>query len=547
MGSIFSSVYSLWKIIAELNEEYRTILARLKRSPGLPVPHPTKPFWLDPPASIANHQSPLPAHADIVIIGSGITGTSFARALLDYEGKGEQLTVIMLEARETCSGATGRNGGHVNPPLYHDYAKMKKDHGVETAKQIVCFRLSHMVELQRVADEEGAVKHSQIRVVEGIDVFYAEKELEEAKEKVAIWKADMPEESKGFYVVEGEEAVKKFGLSSRALGVIVTPAGAVHPYRLVTSVLSNLLKRHSNFHLSTNTPCTDIKPSTSSNPYYTIQTPRGTITTPHVVHATNGWIPHLLPGFRTKILPLRGLMSAQRPGRSLNPTSPPGCRSHIFYTGELGYDYLTQLPDGENEFMLGGGALSFGKIIPSEIGEGDDGSYNMSIAAHISGILPLYFGEENWGAEGRPVDVSVGGARDPGSTDAARVPWSEGRVKAIWTGILGFSVDGYPWVGRVPTKVSERPAPSAELVPLRKFTEKSQQVGDALTAAPGEWMAAAYSGEGMVHAWQSGRALAYTVLGVEKETHMEEWFPEVMRVTEARWKKAKLEQLLGKL
>jgi len=47
-----------------------------------------------------------------VIIGSGISGASFARTLLGIDqqrdGEGKPLTVVMLEAHETCSGASGR-------------------------------------------------------------------------------------------------------------------------------------------------------------------------------------------------------------------------------------------------------------------------------------------------------------------------------------------------------------------------------------------------------------------------------------------------------
>jgi glycine/D-amino acid oxidase-like deaminating enzyme len=40
-----------------------------------------------------------------VIIGSGISGASFARTLLE---RGSGLHVVMLEAQDVCSGATGR-------------------------------------------------------------------------------------------------------------------------------------------------------------------------------------------------------------------------------------------------------------------------------------------------------------------------------------------------------------------------------------------------------------------------------------------------------
>jgi glycine/D-amino acid oxidase-like deaminating enzyme len=69
---------------------------------------------MDPPSPIAKHgaEATIPEYADVVIIGSGITGTSVARTLIDYDekhrGDNRPLQIVMLEARDACSGATGR-------------------------------------------------------------------------------------------------------------------------------------------------------------------------------------------------------------------------------------------------------------------------------------------------------------------------------------------------------------------------------------------------------------------------------------------------------
>ena len=56
-----------------------------------------------------NHRttSDLPHYADIVIVGSGITGASAARYLAE-DARANRLSIVMLEAREACWGATGR-------------------------------------------------------------------------------------------------------------------------------------------------------------------------------------------------------------------------------------------------------------------------------------------------------------------------------------------------------------------------------------------------------------------------------------------------------
>ena len=111
MGSTLSRVRSVIRLLLEMKADFEAVEARLKRSPGIPTASPnsatTEPFWMVPPAAVADYQTEAwPEQVDVVVIGSGITGTSVARALLDEHKAG--LKVLMLEARAACSGATGR-------------------------------------------------------------------------------------------------------------------------------------------------------------------------------------------------------------------------------------------------------------------------------------------------------------------------------------------------------------------------------------------------------------------------------------------------------
>lgn len=71
---------------------------------GLPVPNPTRSFWIDSPHAnpLAKEGSsgPLTEDADICIIGAGITGVSSAYHLAQNLGTGK--TVVILEARDFC-------------------------------------------------------------------------------------------------------------------------------------------------------------------------------------------------------------------------------------------------------------------------------------------------------------------------------------------------------------------------------------------------------------------------------------------------------------
>lgn len=94
----------------------------------------------------------------------------------------------------------------MNPPLFHDYLALRQEFGREVAVQTIRWRLSHLSALQCAAEPEDATEHSQVRVVESLDVYYSQEPLEKAKEGLAAWREDMPEESRHVYCVEGDEA-----------------------------------------------------------------------------------------------------------------------------------------------------------------------------------------------------------------------------------------------------------------------------------------------------------------------------------------------------
>src|SRR4051812_46240973 len=70
----------------------------------------------------------------VAIIGGGFTGLSTALHLAE---QGVQATV--LEAQEPGWGASGNNGGHVNPGLKHDPDQIEADFGPELGRRMIDF------------------------------------------------------------------------------------------------------------------------------------------------------------------------------------------------------------------------------------------------------------------------------------------------------------------------------------------------------------------------------------------------------------------------
>ena len=175
-------------------------------------------------------------------------------------------------------------------------------------------------------------------------------------------------------------------------------------------------------------------------------------------------------------------MTVQQPGRAFPLKGAERSWSFIY---KRGFDYMTQSGVTGHIFLGGGFANADNKGL-DDFGNPSDSGQNILAIAHLGGILPAIFGDKNWGLD------------DP----------NEARVKSTWTGTLGFSADGLPWVGEIAKEIAGRDGRS----------EGS------------EWVAAGFCGQGMVYCWRSGQALAEMILGQD----VSEWFPASLRVSSER-------------
>lgn len=182
----------------------------LAADPGLPMDDPTISYWQLPPhPDVADRQSPrLPDEVDIVIIGAGITGTSIARWLLHDGSQDHPLRIAMIEARQSCSGGTGRNAGHIRPTSW-DYAKDKAIMGAEEAAKIVRFKARHFTEYTKAVHEDldvAAIDAAEVRAIDSIDAWFADEDFNSAVEALEILKREVPDIGKEWIAYSGKEA-----------------------------------------------------------------------------------------------------------------------------------------------------------------------------------------------------------------------------------------------------------------------------------------------------------------------------------------------------
>ncbi|EXJ76601.1 uncharacterized protein A1O5_01109 [Cladophialophora psammophila CBS 110553] len=581
---------------------------------GLPSAHPTASFWQTSfPNRLAGHRSTpeLPSRADVVVVGTGISGTFAVDELLNSNGStatssrarrgteaetaaietGLGLDVLVLEARTLCSAATGRNGGHLQPVIHNAPA------------HIIDFELRNFRHIEALvrsrdkASDDGSSNSNtcdndttttktssssspspswcDFRRLEGCLGFWNKEYFRDAKRGLAAAAAVAaaanvdknkngipPEDYAGLArVVEDAEELGALGLrvESGAVGAIVqSVAASLSPYKLCVGVWRGLLERFeqkvvpgshekeravpkqrkSSLNLQTNTPVTALERCHNDNDSggcWILHTPRGSVRARAVILATNAYTSHLLPEFARLIRPVQAQMSALVPpptskhgngsgggGRSGMTTNTRKARKLIPMSyGFMGVgdmdrvmsDYLVQNPyaihhhhhgcnhqenaaeqagtgkDDEGVSSEGdgaGGHLMFGggRHLAPNHGEGvwDDDFVDDRVEMYLRGLpqrLKLSLDPDlNLHLRSEP-DSHPDLHLEPGTEDEAHLA-----IAASWTGIIGHSSDGHPWVGAVPDHANRG----------------------------GAFVVAGYTGHGMTNAPLCGRGVARMAL-----------------------------------
>jgi len=145
------------------------------RWPSLPQPDErilakSTPNRLGPPHNV--HPS---SNNQIRIIGSGITGAAIAYKLLESE---PSVSIVILEARQACSGATGRNGGHCRAGRYFEFEKYVETFGKEDALRLEKLEEEIARNVAKLIKELNI--QCDLRDVETLDVFTDPMQWEEA-------------------------------------------------------------------------------------------------------------------------------------------------------------------------------------------------------------------------------------------------------------------------------------------------------------------------------------------------------------------------------
>jgi glycine/D-amino acid oxidase-like deaminating enzyme len=354
----------------------------------LPVPNPVTSYWLKSPHRYANLRTTeeLPEECDIAIIGSGMAGIMTAYHVLqsshlEHKMSGKKKpNVVLLEARQLCSGATARNGGHAK-------VKTATLTNLPSALRSSFQGYVHNViqGIKSVVDNEGLECEFELR--RSFDVFQDPLEYKKVKRIYEAAKAKNEEWTERVSLVP-EEYVQQVTSVKKAVGAFSVETASFWPYKLCTRLLEILIDRYpSSINVQTNTPVTRLTVDTEGRSI--LETENGILRAEKVVLATNAYTAGLVPSFKETIVPYKGMNSHHVPekGKEVHPHLNQTYNIHFARDErgvETGVDYLNPRPDGG--IVVGGGKWFY---------EHDKSSWHNNFDDSESGRFPSKV-EEHW-------------------------------------------------------------------------------------------------------------------------------------------------------
>ncbi|CAF1222387.1 unnamed protein product [Rotaria sordida] len=383
-----------------------------------PVDNYCRSYWMSNPDKLANYRSTvdLPLHSDIVIIGSGYSGSACAYYLYKYgQSNKNPLMITMVEARETCSGATGRNGGHLKPDVYYSYKRYSEKYGREIAESLMQFEAKHIQAMSALISEENI--QCDWEVTRSCDAYINHELAEEAKASFQQRCADGADVD-DIHEIPSDDLLAITKVKNVVYGITFT-AASIHPYKLIHHLLNKCVEQGMN--LQTNTSVLNATRLPSGQ--WSIVTSRGTIHTSKVIFATNAYTAEILPLFNNKIVPVRGTICRILP--SLRYQQSPLKMTYSIRIKESQFDYMIARQTGDRSIILGGAKpahLSETKIWYNNCDDSME-FINEKSKNYFEEFMPKYF--DGWGTD-------------------------DGGCQEFWTGILGYSSDLLPFVGELP-------------------------------------------------------------------------------------------------
>lgn len=235
---------------------------------------------------------------DVAIVGAGYTGLSTALHLAE-----RGVSVCVLEANEPGWGASGRNGGQVNPTLKYDPEQLVQMYGAERAEPLIS-TVSNSADLVFKLIDKHSIDCAPVR--KGwMQVSYTEKGVAGLHARADQWaRRGVPVQR-----LDAAAVASRMGSDAFAGGWLDGRAGAIQPLAYARGLVGAALTAGVKIHGQS--AVTGLQRQGSG---WHLQTASGAqVTADQVVLATNGYSGNLWPGMAQSILAANSFIVATKP------------------------------------------------------------------------------------------------------------------------------------------------------------------------------------------------------------------------------------------
>lgn len=271
----------------------------------------------------------------VAIVGGGFTGLSTALSLAE-----QGVDVIVLEAREPGWGASGRNGGQVNPGLKHDPDVVEKDFGPDLGRRMVAlswnapnvvFDLVKRHQIQCEARQSGTLRAAYTDA--------AARGVRASHEQGA--RRGMPVE-----LLERDGMRAATGTDRYLCALLDRRGGHLNPLSYARGLAQAAVQVGAAVHGGTR-----VTKVSRQGGRWRVETSAGTVSAEKLVIATNGYTDGLWPDLARTIVPVYSGIVASEPipedvARAVFPA-----RSSLYEMGQVTTYYRL---DDRNRVLMGG-------------------------------------------------------------------------------------------------------------------------------------------------------------------------------------------------
>ena len=273
--------------------------------------------------------------ADVAVVGAGYTGLSAALHLAEAGAR-----VVVIDAHQPGWGASGRNGGQVNPGLKDGPATLRARFGDEIASRMIAMSGGVADLVFGLIDRHGiacdAVRKGWLRAA----VTPAQRDdlLQLARE----WEA----EGGGVDPMDQAQMARAIGAEDYLGGVIDRRGGTLHPLNYALGLARAAVRAGAQVHGQT--PATGMARDGS---LWSVATPRGIISADKVILATNAYSGPLQRDLSRSVVPVCSVQVATAPLSANIAASILPAGAHVSDTRRL---LLYFRKDAAGRFIMGG-------------------------------------------------------------------------------------------------------------------------------------------------------------------------------------------------